>query len=76
MTNYEKILKEMNAEKMANDRVKMVLINRGEPFYMTSRGQLYTFNNLREAVIDEYDWLIKETSEPLSKETELSDGVE
>ncbi len=46
MTNFEKIMQEMNPETMANLRVKQIIVNNSEPFYVTSTGQLYTFDKL------------------------------
>ena len=73
MTNFEKIMQSMTPETMANERVKMVLINQGQPFYMTSRGQLYNFNNLQGAVIDEYNFLISAVSEEPDKQEETKE---
>lgn len=74
MTNFEKIMQSMTPETMANERVKLVLVNQGEPFYMTSRGQLYNFNNLQGAVIDEYNFLISAIPEtPNTKEEPKED---
>ena len=49
MKNYDKIMEEMTPEQLATQRVKLVILNQSEPFYMTSRGQLYPFNNLNSA---------------------------
>ena len=70
MTNFEKIMQEMNPETMANLRVKQIIVNNSEPFYVTSTGQLYTFDNLRGAVIAEYNWLISNIPEKNKNNTE------
>ena len=70
MTNFEKIMQEMNPETMANLRVKQIIVNNSEPFYVTSTGQLYTFDNLRGAVIAEYNWLISTITETNKNNTE------
>ena len=70
MTNFEKIMQEMNPETMANLRVKQIIVNNSEPFYVTSAGQLYTFDNLRGAVIAEYNWLISNIPETNKNNTE------
>lgn len=70
MTNFEKIMQEMNPETMANLRVKQIIVNNSEPFYVTSTGQLYTFDNLRGAVIAEYNWLISNIPETNKNNTE------
>ena len=70
MTNFEKIVQEMNPETMANLRVKQIIVNNSEPFYVTSTGQLYTFDNLRGAVIAEYNWLISNIPETNKNNTE------
>lgn len=70
MTNFEKIMQEMNPETMANLRVKQIIVNNSEPFYVTSTGQLYTFDNLRGAVIAEYNWLISNTPEENKNDAE------
>lgn len=70
MTNFEKIMQEMNPETMANLRVKQIIVNNLEPFYVTSTGQLYTFDNLRGAVIAEYNWLISNIPEVNKNNTE------
>lgn len=70
MTNFEKIMQEMNPETMANLRVKQIIVNNSEPFYVTSTGQLYSFDNLRSAVIAEYNWLISNIPEANKIDTE------
>lgn len=70
MTNYQKIMQEMNPETMANLRVKQIIVNNSEPFYVTSTGQLYSFDNLRSAVIAEYNWLISNIPEANKIDTE------
>lgn len=60
MKNYDKIMEEMTPEQLATQRVKLVILNQSEPFYMTSRGQLYPFNNLNSAIIDEFNYLISD----------------
>lgn len=70
MTNYEKIMQEMNPETLANLRVKQIIVNNAEPFYVTSSGQLYAFNDLRSAVIAEYNWLISNIPEENKRDAE------
>lgn len=60
MKNYDKIMEEMTPEQLATQRVKLVIVNQSEPFYMTSRGQLYPFNNLNSAIVDEFNYLISD----------------
>lgn len=72
MTNYEKIMQEMTPETLANLRVKQIIVNQSEPFYVTSAGQLYTFDNLRGAVIAEYNWLISNTPEENKNDAEAT----
>ena len=79
MKNYDKIMEEMTPEIMANQRVKMVIVNQSEPFYMTSRGQLYSINNLHSAVVDEFNYLITDipgTEPELTRTTDVDDVSE
>lgn len=57
MTNYRRILSQMTPEKMANANVKVVIVNNSQPFYITSSGQLFNFDDFDSAVKYEYDWL-------------------
>ena len=64
MTNYSKLLADMTPEKLAQLNVHMIIVNQSQPFYMTSTGQLFDFNNLADAVKYEYNWLTKELESP------------
>ena len=57
MTNYRRIMSQMTPEKMANANVKVVIVNNSQPFYVTSSGQLFNFDDFDSAVKYEYDWL-------------------
>lgn len=57
MTNYRRIMSQMTPEKMANANVKVVIVNNSQPFYITSSGQLFNFDDFDSAVKYEYDWL-------------------
>lgn len=72
MTNYDKIMKEMTIEQMANLRVRMIIVNSAEPFYMTSTGQLFSYNNLNEAVKYEYRYLTTTLDQPVEYKDENS----
>lgn len=60
MTNYEKVMKEMTAERMAEVNVKLVTVNSRNLFYMTSTGQLFLPEQYEAAVRYEYAWLLRD----------------
>lgn len=63
MTNYEKIMSDMNPEKFAQISIKPVLINNSEMCYMSTTGQLFPFANVKDALQYEYRWLTMEVPE-------------
>lgn len=60
MTNYEKVMKEMTVERMAEVNVKLVTVNSRNLFYMTSTGQLFLPEQYEAAVRYEYAWLLRD----------------
>lgn len=60
MTNYEKVMKEMTAERLAEVNVKLVTVNSRNLFYMTSTGQLFLPEQYEAAVRYEYAWLMRD----------------
>lgn len=60
MTNYEKVMKEMTVERMAEVNVKLVTVNSRNLFYMTSTGQLFLPEQYEAAVRYEYGWLMRD----------------
>lgn len=60
MTNYEKVMKEMTVERMAEVNVKLVTVNSRNLFYMTSTGQLFLPEQYEAAVRYEYSWLMRD----------------
>ena len=59
-TIYEVIMASMSPQQLANMGVKLVSVNNEELFWMTSVGQLYTFNNKQHALEAEFAWLMSE----------------
>jgi hypothetical protein len=57
-TVYEVLMARMTPEQMAGMGVKLIQVNGEELFWMTSVGQLYTFDHKKEAIVAEYTWLM------------------
>jgi hypothetical protein len=57
-TVYEVLMARMTPEQMAGMGVKLIQVNGEELFWMTSVGQLYTFDNKKAAIVAEYTWLM------------------
>ena len=50
ITNYDAMMKEMTIEKLAIKNVQLVIVNGQEPFYVTTTGQLFNFNDRKAAI--------------------------
>lgn len=57
-TVYQVLMARMTPEQMAGMGVKLIQVNGEELFWMTSVGQLYTFDNKQAAILAEYTWLM------------------
>ena len=57
-TVYQVLMSRMTPEQMAGMGVKLIQVNGEELFWMTSVGQLYTFDNKKAAILAEYTWLM------------------
>lgn len=58
MKNYDSIMKSMTPEMLAELGVKLVSINNGPLYYMTSSGQLFHLDQYQDAIRHEYNWLM------------------
>ena len=75
ITNYDAMMKEMTIEKLAMKNVQLVIVNGQEPFYVTTTGQLFNFNDRKAAIEFEMRYLSMEvpkqtatTGEPAPEE--------
>ncbi len=75
ITNYDAMMKEMTIEKLAIKNVQLVIVNGQEPFYVTTTGQLFNFNDRKAAIEFEMRYLSMEvpkqtatTEEPATEE--------
>lgn len=76
ITNYDAMMKEMTIEKLAIKNVQLVIVNGQEPFYVTTTGQLFNFNDRKAAIEFEMRYLSMEvpqqqtvtTQEPVSEQ--------
>lgn len=57
ITNYDAMMKEMTIEKLAIKNVQLVIVNGQEPFYVTTTGQLFNFNDRKAAIEFEMRYL-------------------
>ena len=57
-TVYQVLMSRMTPEQLAGMGVKLIQVNGEELFWMTSVGQLYTFDNKKAAIVAEYAWLM------------------
>lgn len=57
-TVYHLLMARMTPEQLASMGVQLIQVNGSELFWMTSVGQLYTFNNKQAALEAEYAWLM------------------
>lgn len=55
---YQVLMARMTPEQLAGMGVKLIQVNGEELFWMTSIGQLYTFDNKKAAILAEYTWLM------------------
>ena len=69
-TNYDIMMQEMTLEKLARKNVQLIIVNGQEPFYVTTTGQLFNFNDLKSAIEFEMRYLSMEV--PQQRETEES----
>ena len=60
ITNYDAMMKEMTIEKLAIKNVQLVIVNGQEPFYVTTTGQLFNFNDRKSAIEFEMRYLSME----------------
>ena len=67
-TNYDIMMQEMTLEKLARKNVQLIIVNGQEPFYVTTTGQLFNFNDLKSAIEFEMHYLSMEV--PQQRETE------
>ena len=63
MTNFEKNMRAMTPEIMAELGTKLVVINNRDVFYLTSSGQLFPTDDYQAALRHEYNWLLHDDSE-------------
>ena len=73
MRVYDKVIKNMTPEMLAEITTKLVTVNNEQLFYMTSSGQLFPPDKYSEAVKYEYDWLTSELPETESGKEETKD---
>lgn len=59
-TNYDVMMQEMTIEKLAIKNVQLVIVNGQEPFYVTTTGQLFNFNDRKSAIEFEMRYLSME----------------
>lgn len=66
MTVFEQTIKEMTPECLATLLVKPAVVNGTDMYYMTTSGQLFTFDKagLQKAVDYQYQLLTREILEP------------
>ena len=57
-TIFQWLMSRMTPEQMTGLGVKLVQVNGDELFWMTSVGQLYTFDSKKDALLAEYTWLM------------------
>lgn len=57
ITNYDAMMKDMTIEKLAIKNVQLVIVNGQEPFYVTTTGQLFNFNDRKAAIEFEMRYL-------------------
>ena len=70
ITNYDAMMKEMTIEKLAIKNVQLVIVNGQEPFYVTTTGQLFNFNDRKAAVEFEMRYLSMEVPQQQTATTE------
>ena len=70
ITNYDAMMKEMTIEKLAIKNVQLVIVNGQEPFYVTTTGQLFNFNDRKAAVECEMRYLSMEVTQKQTATTE------
>lgn len=70
ITNYDAMMKEMTIEKLAMKNVQLVIVNGQEPFYVTTTGQLFNFNDRKSAVEFEMRYLSMEVPQQQTATTE------
>lgn len=57
-TIYEAKMRNMTPKELATMGVQLISVNNSELFWVTSVGQLYSFNNKQAALEAEYSWLM------------------
>lgn len=70
ITNYDAMMKEMTIEKLAIKNVQLVIVNGQEPFYVTTTGQLFNFNDRKAAIEFEMRYLSMEVPQRQTATTE------
>ena len=70
ITNYDAMMKEMTIEKLAMKNVQLAIVNGQEPFYVTTTGQLFNFNDRKAAVEFEMRYLSMEVPQQQTATTE------
>lgn len=70
ITNYDAMMKEMTIEKLASKNVQLVILNGQEPFYVTTTGQLFNFNDRKAAIEFEMRYLSMEVPQQQTVTTE------
>ena len=73
ITNYDAMMKEMTIEKLAIKNVQLVIVNGQEPFYVTTTGQLFNFNDRKAAIEFEMRYLSMEVPQ---QQTALEEPAE
>ena len=78
ITNYDAMMKEMTIEKLAIKNVQLVIVNGQEPFYVTTTGQLFNFNDRKAAIEFEMRYLSMEVPQQAAttEETALEETAE
>ena len=70
ITNYDAMMQEMTIEKLAIKNVQLVILNGQEPFYVTTTGQLFNFNDRKAAIEFEMRYLSMEVPQQQTVTTE------
>ena len=68
--NSHAMMKEMTIEKLAIKNVQLVIVNGQEPFYVTTTGQLFNFNDRKAAIEFEMRYLSMEVPQQQTATTE------
>ena len=64
---YQVLMARMTPEELTTLGVKLISVNNSELFWVTSIGQLYSFNDKQSALEAEYNWLNSAPNIPTKK---------